>query len=194
MARGHLEAIERIGSPALARTNPMRMVDLQHLGDANDQAKPGRPRYMKSEMMRELTDETIIGIANRCTELPTPASRYEMWTVGGAMSDVGEMDAAVGMRKANYVGSFSASRAPGEDIRGAIDWTRDAWQVLRSSSTGGTYLNFDGEGADEDRVMSSLGGDGAAKRDRLAALKHRYDPGNRFRVNHNIQPQAEARA
>jgi hypothetical protein len=112
-----------------------------------------------------------------------------MGMLGGAMGEVGEMEAAVGMRDANYLGGFSIMGEPGEDIDGAIEWAREAWEVLSPGSCGGTYLNFDGE-ANEDRVLGSLSADrGDLKQERLAALKHRYDPGNRFSVNHNIKPR-----
>jgi hypothetical protein len=52
---------------------------------------------------------------------------------------------------------------------------------------GGLYLNFAGFGEEkEDLVRAGYG----ANYDRLVELKTRYDPGNLFRVNHNIQPHA----
>ncbi|HWH20216.1 MAG TPA: BBE domain-containing protein, partial [Solirubrobacterales bacterium] len=188
-SRAHLERIERFGdAPVVARTASMRMVELQHLGDAGDAALAGMPRYMKGEMMRELTDEMIAGIASRAVEMPTRRTIYEMGMQGGAMAEVGEMEMAVGMRDAAHLGGWSVMGEPGEDIGDAIQWAREAWSVLAPGSCGGTYLNFDGE-ADEGRVLGSLSADrGDAKRERLAAIKRTWDPGNRFHVNHNIRP------
>jgi FAD/FMN-containing dehydrogenase len=189
-SRLHLEKIERFAAaPLIARTVTMRMVELQHLGDHGDSTLAGMPRYMKGEMMNQLTDSMIDGIASRAVAMPTRRTIFEMGMQGGAMADLGEMDMAVGMRDAQHLGGWSVmGDEPGDDIADAIQWARDAWQVLAPGSCGGTYLNFDGE-ADEGRVLGSLSADrGDEKRTRLAEIKRAWDPGNRFSVNHNIRP------
>jgi len=189
-SRAHLEKIERFApAPLIAETDSMRIVELQHLGDTGDAAITGMPRYMKGEMMTELTDSMIDGIASRAAERPTKRTIFEMGMQGGALADIGEMEMAVGLRDAEHLGGWSVmGEVPGEDISDAIQWAREAWEVLAPGSCGGTYLNFDGE-ADEGRVLGSLSADdGEAKRIRLAEIKRTWDPGNRFHVNHNIRP------
>src|SRR5262249_9000860 len=115
-ARSYSERIEAFGSPLLARTTEMRMVELQHFCDPGDGALAGMPRYMKGEMMRQLAEDTIVGIAKRCVDFPTSRSIYEMGMLGGAMGDRAEMDAAVGMRNADYLGGFSMMAEPGESL------------------------------------------------------------------------------
>jgi FAD binding domain/Berberine and berberine like len=190
-AAEHLARLVAIGEPTVAESGPMPMVELQHLGDDDDSALAGMPRYMKGEMMRELSDEMIAGLATRSVEMPTSRTVYEMGMQGGALAAVDEMEMAVGMRDAQFLGGFSImGEEPGEDIGDAIGWAREAWQVLEPGSCGGTYLNFDGE-ADAGRVLGSLSADrGDAKRERLAHIKRAWDPTNRFRVNHNIDPGA----
>jgi hypothetical protein len=51
--------------------------------------------------------------------------------------------------------------------------------------TGSTYLNFTGP---EDPTASSVPHAFGRNLDRLAEVKARYDPGNLFRRNNNIQP------
>ncbi len=189
-ARARLGEIERFRDDALlAQTQEMRMVELQHYGDDADSALAGFPRYMRGEMMRELTDSMIEGIATEAAAMPTTRTIFEMGMQGGAMADTGEMEMAVGMRDAEHLGGWSVmGDEPGEDISDAIQWARNAWGVLAPGSCGGTYLNFDGE-ADEGRVLGSLSADrGDEKRARLAQIKKTWDPGNRFHVNHNIRP------
>jgi FAD/FMN-containing dehydrogenase len=48
-------------------------------------------------------------------------------------------------------------------------------------------VNYLGESGGEQVVRAAYG---AAKYERLAALKKKYDPGNLFRVNQNIRPAA----
>jgi hypothetical protein len=52
-------------------------------------------------------------------------------------------------------------------------------------SRGGLYLNFPGLG-DEDRSLAQTAF--GANYHRPAALKRKYDPGNLFRLNQNIEP------
>ena len=61
---------------------------------------------------------------------------------------------------------------------------RDYWTALHPYSAAGTYVNFlMGEG--EERIASSYG----ENYSRLARIKAKYDPGNLFRVNHNVRPE-----
>ena len=63
---------------------------------------------------------------------------------------------------------------------GAID-------ALQPFSTGGVYVNYLGEEADEGakRIQAAYG---IGKHERLVKLKNKYDPGNLFRLNQNIKP------
>ena len=55
---------------------------------------------------------------------------------------------------------------------------------MQPFSAGGGYVNYQGDEGEE-RVRSAYG---AAKHERLVALKKRYDPTNFFRLNQNIRP------
>ena len=190
-ARRALEHLTGGHGPVFARVSESRLVDLQHLQDDSSSAATGMQSYMKGEMLTELTDEAIAGIAHHCLRMPTPSTLFEMGSLGGAMGDSGELDAAVGLRDAIYLGGFSMMSRDGANLDENIAWTRDAWTVLRSGSAGGVYLNFSGDESEE-RILGSLGASQrGAKRERLIALKRRYDPDNFFRINHNIDPASE---
>jgi FAD/FMN-containing dehydrogenase len=64
-------------------------------------------------------------------------------------------------------------------------WVRSVWEaVLPYTSDTGVYVNaFTGTGAD--RVKAAYG---AAKYERLASIKAKYDPRNVFHHNANIEP------
>lgn len=186
----HLGRLESFGSPMQARLGPMRLVDLQQAGDADESAVRGRHQYEKGEMMVDLSSAAISGIAEYCMERRTRHGLFEMGMVGGAMSNWDEMDAAVGMREAKYLAGFSMVAAHDEDHEAGMKWVRNASRVLEPCSAGGGYLNFDGD-ASAERIMGSLSaGTDVAKRKRLIDLKRRFDPGNRFRMNHNIDPSS----
>ena len=60
--------------------------------------------------------------------------------------------------------------------------------AVRPFAMVGQYVNFLGREADyiEAQAVAAYG---AAKVERLRAIKEQYDPGNRFRANHNIRPR-----
>ena len=62
---------------------------------------------------------------------------------------------------------------------------RSFWQALQPHADGiGSYVNSMAE-LDEDRIRASYGPNTYA---RLAEIKRRYDPENRFHLNANITP------
>ena len=63
-------------------------------------------------------------------------------------------------------------------------WVRGLWQALQPFSSGNIYVNYESD-VGVDRVQAAYG---AAKYDRLVALKNTYDPTNFFRLNVNIKP------
>jgi len=68
-----------------------------------------------------------------------------------------------------------------------MQWTHNFWTAVRPYSTGGVYVNFLSQDDGQGRVRAAYGED---KFERLVQLKDKYDPGNIFRVNQNIQPSA----
>ena len=71
------------------------------------------------------------------------------------------------------------------DDDGHIAWARDFWSAMRPFSSGGTYVNFLTQDADEERVRAAYGPELYAG---LARTKAKYDPDNLFRSNQNIRP------
>lgn len=75
---------------------------------------------------------------------------------------------------------------PAEDAK-HIGWARHFWSAMRPFSSGGTYVNFLTEDADEERLRAAYGPQLHAG---LARIKAKYDPDNLFRLNQNIRPAA----
>jgi FAD/FMN-containing dehydrogenase len=62
-------------------------------------------------------------------------------------------------------------------------WAREFFQASTPYASAGAYVNF--MTADEgDRIAAAYG----ANYPRLARIKRKYDPGNLFHMNQNIQP------
>jgi FAD/FMN-containing dehydrogenase len=85
------------------------------------------------------------------------------------------------------VAAVIAGVGPGPANAGLIaQWTRDYWEELHPASAGGACVNFlMDEG--RDRVKAPSRGNCYP----LAQIKRRYDPGNVFHVNQNIEPAGE---
>ena len=63
-------------------------------------------------------------------------------------------------------------------------WARTFYDAMSAYATGGAYVNFISERDGEEATAYG------PNYDRLIALKRKYDPDNRFRVNQNVQPVA----
>ena len=61
--------------------------------------------------------------------------------------------------------------APGGPVAGAREWLDRSWAITHPFGTGGVYPNFPEDGLDP-WAVEYLG----ANRERLLALKRRYDP------------------
>ena len=109
--------------------------------------------------------------------------------IGGAMSRVPEGATAYPQRKSHYIMNVHARwRDPGQDDA-CIGWARKLFDAAAPFSAGTAYINF--MPADEaGRVQGVYAGNLA----RLAEVKRKYDPGNLFRLNHNIAPAAVRKA
>ena len=120
------------------------------------------------------------------SSVPAPNSHIIIEQMGGAVSQIGEDETAIGHRNAPYnliiIGMWAE---PGEDERN-ISWVRRLWEASRPFSSGGVYVNYQ-MGDEEYRVRAAYGPE---KYERLVALKNKYDPTNLFRLNQNIAPTA----
>lgn len=186
---GPLDEGERVIRPFRDVSTPMMdtidakpYIDHQQLFDA---AFPhGRHYYWKSHKLPPLSDETIETIVEHAQGITSPFSTVGIFTLGGAVAQVGEDDTAFPGRSAahdiNIVGAWQPDD-PEPDRH--IGWVRGCWSALARESQG-VYVNFmsDEPAADLTRVY------GARKYELLRTLKHRYDPTNVFRFNQNIAP------
>ena len=93
----------------------------------------------------------------------------------------------VGNRDARYVLNVAGSWEQADDDKANVEWAREAWNDMKSFSTGGTYINFLTEDEGPERIEAALG----RGLQRLAEVKAKWDPENR--IPHEPQHQAELR-
>jgi hypothetical protein len=124
--------------------------------------------------------ETIIQFL---TASDAPVRVAQLRVLGGAMARVPVEATAYAHRNARIMANLAAFYTGPDDKPLREAWVADFGSALDQGEAG-AYVNFLGEEGEE-RVRAAYPG---ATWDRLRQVKARYDPGNLFKVNHNIPP------
>jgi FAD/FMN-containing dehydrogenase len=149
----------------------------------------GSRNYWKTNNFSTLSDAALDLLIDSVRRLPGPECEIFMAQLGGAMARVKPEETAFVGRDARYIMNVHGRWSdPGEDERVRI-WAREVFQDAAPHATGGGYVNFLTEDEAE-RVAGSYG----ANYPRLQAVKQRFDPGNLFRMNLNIEPAGASRS
>ncbi|MCL8010031.1 FAD-binding oxidoreductase [Streptomyces sp. AS02] len=149
----------------------------------DDLVPAGLYHYWKGTFTHGMSDGAIDAFVEHGATTPSIQSVTVVYPLDGACRRVGPEETAFSYRDADYSIALSGTfttRAECEDQKG---WVRGFNQALEPHSMEGGYVNFI-DGDDQYRVQANYRGN----HPRLTALKRRYDPGNLFRLNHNIAP------
>jgi FAD/FMN-containing dehydrogenase len=150
---------------------------------------PGLHGYWKSRYLKDLSDGAIDVIAEHFARVPSKHTVVVLEYYGrSALQDVPDAATAFGHRNWPYNIVVTSAWADPVDSSRNIAWTRDLFDALRPFTATAAYVNYVGE-ANEEELASAYG---AEKRERLAAIKRKYDLANLFRMNQNIAPRAAA--
>lgn len=173
-------------APAVDLIQPMPYTAFQGMLDAT--APNGFRSYWRGEYLKTLSDDaidTFLAHGPRLIAQGKPFSQAIIFRIGQRVAATPDQATAFSHRDANYLfHPISMWQQPADDDR-MIAMSRAFCEAMRPFATGGAYLNF----TPEDRVRDAYG---AAKYQRLVALKDRYDPTNLFRLNQNIEPSRAA--
>jgi FAD/FMN-containing dehydrogenase len=180
-----LRPLRAFGSPLADHIGPIAYPALQRLYDAG--APPGVHSYWKSNFLTELSDEAIDTMVAHCAARPSPRCGMAIPELGGAVSRVAPDETVFAHRHVRYDFIIACMCTDPSEAPACIRWAREFWEAMQPFSTGGVYVNYLGQEADEgvERVQAAYG---PAKYARLVALKNTYDPTNFFRLNQNIKP------
>ena len=144
---------------------------------------PGARNYWKSHDFADLSDAAIDVIVRAVGALPSPECEVFIAHVGGAMARVAQDATAWANRQAHFImNAHTRWRDKREDAT-CVAWARGFYEASAPFAAGSVYVNFMPED-ESGRVENAYG----ANYRRLAEIKLRYDPDNRFRMNQNIQP------
>ena len=170
------------GRPVLVQVRPMPYPAMNMILD--DGFPRGALNYWKSSFFRALNDGAIDAMVDRFATCPSPMSKIVIEPHHGEETRFSMSETAVPHREPGYnVLIPSVWRDPamtGENIA----WTRATYAALEPHFARRRYVNYLDDDEGKDAVRSAYGPNYA----RLVEIKRRYDPGNLFRLNHNIEP------
>jgi FAD/FMN-containing dehydrogenase len=178
-----MQPLRELATPLMDLSGPIPYTALQQ---AFDPFFPvGSLYYWKSTYIDTLSDEAIDVMLERARIRPSHLTDITFWHLGGAIGRVDESSTSFGRRSAPYLFAAESSWTDPADNERNIAWSRDSLKAMQPFSHGGLYLNFPGFGEEKEAMLRAAYGSGY---ERLVALKRRYDPGNLFRMNLNINP------
>jgi FAD/FMN-containing dehydrogenase len=175
----------RVDLPIAAdEVRPMTYLELQAM---SGRIPFGLRHYWKGHFLRALGDDTISAVVDSLAAPRGALGGILLEAIRGAARREPEGGAAFGQRGAAWNATGLAIWADRTDDAEEIAWARAVAERLRTSSLAGAgYTNYAPVDETAERVRLAFGPE---RFDRLAAVKSRYDPDNRFRFNLNIPPQ-----
>jgi FAD binding domain/Berberine and berberine like len=174
------------GPPVMDQVGPIPYTAAQQLVDGLYPS--GRLHYWKSTFLKEISDAAIDTMIAYCAKRPTPFSHVVIeGTLGGAVRRTDPGLTAFAHRDAMFSFSVLGVTTDSTEVAHCASWTREFWRAMEPYSSGGVYVNYLGDAADEglERIRSAYGPEKYA---RLVVTKNKWDPTNLFRVNQNILP------
>jgi FAD/FMN-containing dehydrogenase len=178
-----LQPIRDVAPRVAEMVGPMPYPALNSAFDAL--VPPGLQHYWKANFVTELTDDAIAAHLEHGPKVPVVNSTMHIYPINGACHRVGAEDTAFAYRDATFATVIAGMWPDPADNEANIAWVKDYYAATAPHSESGGYVNFMAED-DQSRIRDNYRGN----YDRLAAAKRRYDPGNLFRHNQNIQPAA----
>jgi FAD/FMN-containing dehydrogenase len=173
------EAVEEFGTPAFSHMGPMPYPALQ---GAFDGLYPrGLQWYWKGHYVEELPEPAPEIIQEYGERLPTLHSTMHLYPVDGAPREVAPDAMAYRQRRARWSQVFAGVDPDAGNADAIREWARGHWAALTPHVGDTGYINF--LMADDEDVVRETWGENY---ERLKEVKATYDPGNLFKVNHNI--------
>ncbi|HZO37167.1 MAG TPA: FAD-binding oxidoreductase [Solirubrobacteraceae bacterium] len=178
--RASIAELERFGSPFMAESKTTDFIEVQDR--PGSLLVPGIHHRFSMVYVDALDDDFVSAISD-AVERMQEMTFLALTHYRGAISSIPENETAMNHRNAKFNFMYSVRWMPGEDGSVALAW---AEELLAGRAAGGrdrAYVNYLFD--EPERVRSAYSG---ATLERLAALKSRWDPGNRFRHNQNVAP------
>lgn len=175
-----IDELRGFATPIGDAVGPHQFVDFQAAFDPL--LAPGARNYWKTHNFTAIHDDLVDLLINHAQSLPGINSEIFLAQMGGATNRIPADKTAYPHRDVEFIMNVHTRWEDAADDKTCIDWARRLYQATAPYATGGAYVNFISAG--DDSISSAYG----ANADKLAAIKAKYDPDNRLRLNLNIMP------
>ena len=176
-----LQGFRDVAEPVAEHVGPMPYPALNSAFDAL--VPPGLQHYWKAAFVGDLSAEAIRAHMEHGARVPVVNSTVHLYPINGACHDVAPEATAFGHRDATYAVVIAGMWPDPADNEANTRWVQDYDAAIAPHSQGGGYINF-ASADDQSKVAANYGANYA----RLREVKRRFDPGNLFHLNQNIQP------
>jgi len=186
---GPADAGERLIAPLRAAGRPIldTVAEIPYTASGtihNDPPEPGAA-YGETRLLRELDERAVDALLAAAGPQADAPDVLELRHLGGALTGPPAIPNAIGHRDAAFT-LFSVSVAAPERIDALGAANAALFDALGPWDHGGVFINFlAGAHSAGEPVRNAYE---PADYERLRALKSTHDPGNVFRLNHNIAP------
>jgi FAD/FMN-containing dehydrogenase len=179
-AEADVRPLREFGSPVV---DMVRRMPYPLVNTGVDWLFPGAFTYWKSAFFSELSDAAVAVLAGAFERAPSQLCALIIEEFHGAVTRVAPTATAYPHRQPGYNLLLISQWTDPADTEAGIAWARETFDALSPSMADRSYMNYL-PADDHDRVHEAYG----PNYGRLVELKRRYDPGNLFRLNQNIEP------
>jgi FAD/FMN-containing dehydrogenase len=179
-----LAPFRALGEPIFDMVGPQPYLTLQQSFDEGMSAKGGR-WYSRYHYLDGLTDAAIDTIVEGLKPFPGEFTTVYLADEGGAPGRIAVDATAFPHRTAGCSIHVFPGWVDSEADDRIMQWARGLGAAIAGHSNGGVYVNMLAED-ERERVRAAYG----VNYERLAGLKAKWDPGNVFRMNHNVLPES----
>ncbi len=176
-----LAPLRALGTPMVDGIARMDYVAVQRSGDVSDPRALGS--YLTGGFFPEVTQGLMDALVNGFQGDPRRATVVFMQPSGGAINRVPVDDTAFPHRSEMANLGINTGWPFGQDPQPHMDYARAFWREVQPH-TRGFYTVDVPEGTTDESVNRNY----RENFRRLVQIKNRYDPGNLFRLNTNVQP------
>jgi FAD/FMN-containing dehydrogenase len=179
-----LAPLSTFAEPVANTVGPVDYVALQAVWDNSDPRHGGD--YIKSGFVTSIDDAQVDAIVDGFEAESNRSTTFFYGQSGGAINRVAEDATAFPNRNAvaapTVVVAWNLDADPGPHV----DYIRSYWTTIEKF-TDGFYTN-----TGDFETQANLNRNYRGNYRRLVEVKDRYDPGNLFRLNANVQPSGKA--
>jgi FAD/FMN-containing dehydrogenase len=179
-AEADIRPLREFGSPV---ADMIRRMPYPVVNTGVDWLFPGALNYWKSAFFSELSDPAVEVLTTAFGRAPSELCALIIEEFHGAVTRVAPTATAYPHREPGYNLLLISQWTDPAGTEAGVAWARETFDALSPYMAERSYMNYL-SADDHDRVHQAYG----PNYGRLVELKRRYDPGNRFWLNQNIEP------